>query len=356
MNPAQELTLNHGEPIKNRFFLAPMTNCQSHADGVLSEEEYHWLTLRAQGGFGLTMTCAAHVQAAGQGFPGQLGVFSDEHLPGLTRLAKGIKHLGSNASVQLHHAGARSPKDLVGVPVAPSDDPESGARALSTSEVEQLIEDFISAAVRCEKAGFDGVEIHGAHGYILCQFLSPTSNLRTDSFGGSLENRFSPIKKILEGIRDRCGTDFQVGLRLSLERFGINVAESIEVSTQVLADARYDYLDLSLWDVLKEPEEDEFKGKTLMSYFTDLPRNGVRLGVAGKIGSGAVIQRMLDEGADFVSIGRAAILHHDFANQVLADPGFEQHLLPVSRDYLSREGLSPKFVDYMSKWPGFVEG
>jgi 2,4-dienoyl-CoA reductase-like NADH-dependent reductase (Old Yellow Enzyme family) len=356
MIPAQELTLNHGLPIKNRLFLAPMTNSQSNADGKLSDDEFHWLTMRAQGGFGLTMTCAAHVQAVGQGFPGQLGVFSDEQLPGLTRLAKGIKDFGSNASVQLHHAGARSPKDLVGVPVAPSDDAESGSRALSESEVEQLIEDFISAAVRCEKAGFDGVEIHGAHGYILCQFLSPTENRRTDRFGGSLENRYRPIAMILEGIRLRCGSDFQVGLRISMERFGVNLPEAIEVAEWVLADDRYDYLDLSLWDVQKEPEDDAFKGKTLMSYFTGQARNGVRLGVAGKIGSGRVIQQMLNEGADFVSIGRGAILHHDFANLVLADPSFEQRSLPVSRDYLSREGVSPKFVDYMSRWAGFVEG
>ena len=78
----QPLTLNCGATLKNRFVLAPLTNSQSHVDGTLSDEEYHWLTLRAQGGFALTMTCAAHVQAEGQGFPGQLGIFSDHHLDG----------------------------------------------------------------------------------------------------------------------------------------------------------------------------------------------------------------------------------------------------------------------------------
>ena len=85
------LTLASGATLKNRFILAPLTNSQSHADGTLSDEEYHWLTKRAEGGFSLTMTCAAHVQAVGQGFPGQLGIFSDNHLEGLTRLAAGIK-------------------------------------------------------------------------------------------------------------------------------------------------------------------------------------------------------------------------------------------------------------------------
>ncbi|MBS1717040.1 MAG: NADH:flavin oxidoreductase [Armatimonadetes bacterium] len=352
---ADELKLIHGPAIKNRIFLAPLTNCQSHEDGTISDDEYRFLVMRAEGGFGMTMTCASHVQAVGQGFPGQLGVFSDKHLPGLTHLAKGIKAFGSNASVQLHHAGRISPKELVGTPVAPSDDAESGARGMSEAEVEQLIEDFIAAAVRCEKAGFDGIEIHGAHGYILCQFLSPEYNRRTDRFGGSLENRYRPIDMICEGIRQRCSPDFQVGLRISVERYGVELMEAVEVARWVLADPRFDYLDLSLWDVDKEPKEEQYKG-LLRSYFTSLPRSGVRLGAAGKIGSGAAIQSVLDDGFDFVSIGRGAILHHDFAKRVLADPTFEQRDLPVTEAYLASEGLGPPFIKYMRGRPGFVEG
>src|SRR6201992_2294900 len=91
-----------GPAWKNRFMLAPLTNTQSHPDGRLSDEEFHWLTLRATGGFGLVMTCAAHVQRIGQGFPGQLGVFSDDHLPGLTRLAAEIRGAGAGSLVQAH--------------------------------------------------------------------------------------------------------------------------------------------------------------------------------------------------------------------------------------------------------------
>ncbi len=132
------LTLRHGPALANRFMLAPLTNTQSHPDGRLSDDEYRWLTLRAQGGFGLTMTCAAHVQPSGQGFPGQLGIHSDAHLEGLTRLAAGIKAAGSVAAVQLHHAGLRAPKALVGTPVAPSADAETGARELTPGESAQL--------------------------------------------------------------------------------------------------------------------------------------------------------------------------------------------------------------------------
>src|SRR5580704_8935962 len=167
----EPLTFARGPAMKNRFMLAPLTNLQSHPDGTLSDEEFHWLTMRAKGGFGLTMTCASYVQRRGQGFPGQLGIFSDEHLPGLTRLAAAIRAEGSVAIAQLHHAGMRSPKDLIGeTPLCPSDNAETGARALAPREVEQLTEDFIAAAVRSERAGFDGAELHGAHGYVLCQF------------------------------------------------------------------------------------------------------------------------------------------------------------------------------------------
>ena len=199
-NLFQSLAFPSGATMKNRFMLAPLTNTQSHVDGTLSDDEYNWLTMRASGGFGLTMSCAAHVQAQGQGFPGQLGIFSDDHLPGLTRLADGIKERDSLSMVQLHHAGMRSPKDLIGCqPQCPSDNSKWGARALSTEEVEQLIEDFICAAVRAEQAGFDGVEVHGAHGYILAQFLSSETNQRTDQFGGNAENRGRPIKQIIDG-------------------------------------------------------------------------------------------------------------------------------------------------------------
>src|SRR4030042_3827858 len=98
----------HGPTAKNRFMLSPLTNAQSHEDGRLSDDEFNWLTLRARGGFGLTVTCASHVQPRGQGFPGQLGIFSDEHLGGLSRLAAGLKAEGSRPQGQLHPAGMRS--------------------------------------------------------------------------------------------------------------------------------------------------------------------------------------------------------------------------------------------------------
>ena len=351
---AEPLSLAHGPAWKNRFMLAPLTNQQSHADGTLSDDEYRWLTMRAEGGFGLTMTCAAHVQAQGQGFAGQLGVFGDEHLEGLTRLADRIRACDSVSSVQLHHAGIRAAKEIVTDIVGPSEDAETGARAMTTAEVEAARDAFIASAKRSEKAGFDGVEIHGAHGYLLAQFLSPELNRRDDKYGGSLENRARLIMEVIEGIRSSCRSDFQLGLRLSPERFGLKLAEVRDVAAEILRQGKIDFLDMSLWDVFKEPVEEEFQGRSLLSYFAELPRGDVRLGAAGKIMSSRHVAEVLENGCDFAVIGRAAILRHDFPRRVMADPAYTSPDLPVTAKHLSDEGLGDTFIKYMSGWKGFV--
>tara|TARA_B110001450_G_scaffold110065_1_gene103960 strand:+ start:1749 stop:2816 length:1068 start_codon:yes stop_codon:yes gene_type:complete len=341
----QPLTFSSGATLKNRFMLAPLTNTQSHPDGKLSDDEYRWLTMRAQGGFGLTMTCAAHIQAVGQGFPGQLGIFSDDHLEGLTKLATGIKREDSLAVVQLHHAGMRSPADLIGqAPVCPSNHEETGAVGLSSEGVQQLIEDFICGAERAEKAGFDGVEIHGAHGYILAQFLSGTINQRQDEFGGSIKNRMRPITEIIDGIRTRCRPDFLLGLRLSPERFDVHLPDIVEVAKNVLSAGKIDFLDMSLWDSFKEPEDEAFKGRTLLSYFTELERGNVALGIAGKLRNPSEINQAMAAEIDFVMLGRAAIIHHDFPRQMQEDSNFTPMRTPVSADHCVERGLGKRLL------------
>ncbi len=354
-DPFDPLHFSNGLRMKNRFMLAPLTNLQSHDDGTLSDDEYRWLTFRARGGFGMTMTCASHVQETGRGFPGQLGCFGDQHLDGLSRLASGIRKHDSIAMLQLHHAGMRSPADLIGTtPVCPSENTKHGARALSLAEVEQMVEDFIAAAVRAQSAGFDGVEVHGAHGYVLCQFLSPTINQRDDDYGGSIENRARIIFDVVDGIRDRCGPEFLLGVRLSPERFDVRLDEIRWLAERLMRDATVNFIDMSLWDTLKEPEEEAFKGRTLMSYFTELDRGDVRLGVAGKLRRPADVSRALSDGADFAILGRAGILHHDYPNQVKANADFEPMKPPVSADYLREQGLGEALIDYVRNW-NFVE-
>lgn len=352
----EPLSFARGPAMKNRVALAPLTNLQSHPDGVLSDDEFRWLTWRAKGGFGLVMTCAAHVQAIGQGFPGQLGIWNDRHIAGLTRLAAAIKAHGALAWMQLHHAGMRAPQDLIGqTPVSASDaSGEVTARGLSAPEVEALAQSFIDAAVRADKAGFDGVELHGAHGYIIAQFLSPEINQRTDQWGGSLDNRARLLRTIIAGVRARCRPDFQLGVRLSAERFGLVLGEMVELAQALMTSGDLDLLDISLWDYRKRPDGAGESDATLLSHFARLPRGDTRLGGAGKIMSAADARAALDAGFDFVMLGRAAILHHDAPMRMAADPTYAAPPLPVSAAHLQAEGLGPAFLDYMRSWKGFV--
>lgn len=334
----------------NRFALAPLTNGQSHADGTLSDVEEHWLTLRAKGGFAMTMTCAAHVQACGQGFPGQLGIFSDVHIPGLSRLADAIARYDSRSMVQLHHAGMRSPKDLIGqAPLCPSDNAEFGAVAMTVEQVEGAVADFVAAARRAEQAGFDGVELHGAHGYLIGQFLSPEVNQRSDQYGGSLDNRARMLWQIIDGIREQCGEQFQLGLRLSPERFGIKFEEMKTLVEALFASETLDYLDLSLWDVFKRPHGQDI-GPTMLEQFAALPRHGTRIGAAGKVRSAQEAKRCLEMGADFVFLGRAAIVDSDFPAQLQANPDFEPTPMPASVAHLEAQGVSAPFLDYLRQF------
>lgn len=347
-----QVELQNGPAWANRFALAPLTNTQSHADGTLSDDEYHWLVARAEGGFGLTMTCATYVSREGQAWGGQLGISDDRHLPGLIRLADGIRAAGSVSSVQLHHGGRRSNPEVTGVAnVAPFDDPDKNTRALTTDEVHQAVEDFVVAAQRAERAGFDGVEVHGAHGYLICQFLDGRNNHRTDGYGGSLEERARMLFEVLRGIRERTGPDFQVGIRLTPQGNGIVLDKGVTVAGWVLDSGLVDYVDMSLWDAFATVGEGE---DLLIDQFTRLPRGGVRLGAAGKIRTVEQAQWCLEHGADFVDLGRAAIVHHDFPGRA-ADPAFAMADLPVTKEHLRAERVSDTFIDYIDAgWPDFV--
>ncbi|WP_225035497.1 NADH:flavin oxidoreductase [Winogradskyella sp. SM1960] len=354
--PQTPITFKCGATLKNRFMLAPLTNEQSHDDGQLSDDEFHWLTMRAKGQFGLVMTCASHVQEIGKGFSGQLGIFSDDLIEGHTKLANAIKAEGSLAVIQLHHAGMRSPKDVImQKAVCPSDSKKHNARALTLEEIIQLKDDFINAALRAKHCGYDGVEVHGAHGYILTQFLSSDINKRNDDYGGSLENRSRLLFEIVTEIRNQCGPAFLLGVRLSPERFGMKLSEIKLISQQLIDSNVIDLLDLSLWDCFKTPEEYPESQKNLLEHILELDYKNVKLTVAGKISTGTDVKKVLDSGVDFVTVGRSGILHHDFPKQVIENPNFIPIKTPVSESYLRAEGLSTKFIDYMRRWDGFVE-
>jgi 2,4-dienoyl-CoA reductase-like NADH-dependent reductase (Old Yellow Enzyme family) len=356
INANSKIIFPCGAIMKNRFMLAPLTNQQSLENGQLSNDELKWLTMRAEGQFGLVMTCASHVQEIGKGFPGQLGIFSDNLNEGHIKLTTNIKEHGSLAVIQLHHAGMRTPFELIHQkPVCPSDNEETNARGLTLEEVKQLRDDFITAAIRAKKCGYNGVEVHGAHGYILTQFLSSEINKRTDEYGGSLLNRSRLLFEIVDGIREKCGKDFLLGVRLSPERFGMDIEEVKSVCQRLINAGNIDFLDISLWDSFKIPYEEKYQNITLLEHFNNLDFKKVKWTVAGKISNAVDVQKILDSGVDFVSIGTSAILHHNFPKLVIENPAFNPITIPVSEEHLKKEGLGKKFIEYLKRWPDFVK-
>jgi len=365
--PAQAGSLQ----LANRIVMAPLT--RNRAPGAIPTALMATYYLQ-RATAGLIVTEATAISHQGQGYADVPGLYAPEQIEGWKRVTAAVHAAGGRIVTQLWHVGRVSHTELQpggGQPVAPSAVraktktvlivdgvptfvDTSEPRALDIAEIPGIVDDYRRAALAAIEAGFDGVEIHGAHGYVLAQFLSPEVNQRTDRWGGSPENRARIVIDILKGVRERCGPDFQLGLRLSPERFGLDLGEIRDLAQRLMTEDLIDYLDMSLWDVRKAPMDEAYKDKSLIRWFTDLDRGDVRLGVAGKVMTPADAEWCLDQGCDFVLIGRGAILHHDWPKLAAADPAFRPISLPVTREHLRAEGLSDRFVTYMQAWKGFV--
>ena len=176
-----------------------------------------------------------------------------------------------------------------------------------------------------------------------------------DRYGGSLEKRSRLLFEIVNEIRKRCGDKFLLGVRLSPEKFGMRLSEIKIIAQQLIDSEQIDFLDLSLWDCFKLPEEQPESKLTLLEHITDLNFKNVKLTVAGNIRTGKDVQKVLDLGVDFVTIGRSGILHHDFPKRVIDNPNFIPVENPVTETYLRSEGLSDTFIKYMRRWDGFIK-
>lgn len=347
------LVLRTGLRATNRVVLAPMTNKQSHDDGTLADDELAWLCSRAEGGFGTVMTCAAHVAKDGQGWTGELGIFDDRHVPGLRRLADALRERGAASIVQIFHGGMRADPEVTGV-VPWTASAAEGARAATSEDLEAVIDRFAAAAARAQQAGFDGLEIHGAHGYLFTQFLSATGNQRDDAWGGPLEHRARLLREVARAIRARVRGDFTVGVRLSPEDFGntrgIDLDETIQVA-RWLADDGVDFVHVSLWrsnlNTAKYPD------RHAVDLFRAALPSDVALFAAGGVWTRAEADALLARGADAVALGRCAIINRDWPRRIV-DPEWVATRPPVSIAELRAAGLSPAFAEYMRAWKNFV--
>ena len=224
--------------VRNRIVMAPMTSGYSSPDGYATQTLTDFYLARANGGAGLITCESCYVEKGGKGFVGHLSLDDDKYIPGLARLTEPVKSAGAKIVLQLIHCGRQTTPSLCGQqPVAPSPIPcpvlKEMPHEASINEIGQIVEAFVQAAHRARKAGFDGVEVHAAHGYLINQFLSPYSNKRTDTYGGDLSARSKMLLEIVSGIKQDVGADYPVFCRLSADEFvqgGLTLADTRTVA------------------------------------------------------------------------------------------------------------------------------
>lgn len=326
----QKLTFKRGLTLKNRFVMAPMTTKMSFYDGVITQDEIDYYALRS-GEVGMVITGAANVQADGKGWEGELGVSDDYQIPNLTKLAAAIKRNGTKAILQIFHAGRMTDSSVLrGVsPVSASAVAAErvGAevpRELQDQEIEAVIENFKQATIRAIKAGFDGVEIHGANTYLLQQFFSPHSNRRTDRWGGTREKRFRFVEQVVKAVTaavdESDAKDFIVGYRFSPEEIetpGIRFDDTLYLVDQ-LAELSLDYLHISLNEFNRYSQHPDYQKQPMIQYLKAEIAGRVPLIAVGDLRTKAEITELLQI-ADLVAIGRSLLIDPHFTAKILAD-------------------------------------
>ena len=322
--------------IKNRLVMSPMGCGLANLDGTPSDDMISYYEARAIGGAGLIIPEITRVNDVhGQGLLRQLSVTKDRHIKPLSKLAEAVHKHGSKVFIQLHHPGRETVSALLGGQkvVAPSEVPckylKQETRALETSEVKELIKQFISGAVRVQKAGCDGVELHAAHGYLLQQFLSPYTNKREDEYGGSFENRLRIVIEIIDGIRKECGEDFPIGVRLSVEEFldktgvtedYIHIQDGIKIA-MALEKAGIDFIDVScgLYETgITSVEPISFPQGWRRDMILAV-KSHVKIPVIGVsvIREPGVAEKFLEDGVeDFISMGRTWLADENWGRKV----------------------------------------
>lgn len=309
--------------LTNRFVRSATWEGMAGEDGSCTPALINVAVRLARGGVGLIITGHAFVSDEGRAGPRQMGVYSDALLPGLIAMTKVVHAAGSRIVMQIAHAGCRAAAQLSGLqPISPSVfENERGvtSRKMTQADIERMTKVFAQAAARAQKAGFDGVQIHGAHGYLLDQFLSPFYNKRTDGYGGPVENRTRMVLEVLKGIRNAVGEDFPVLIKMTSEEFldgGLTVEEMLK-SSRMLEQGGIDAIEMSGGNPYSadyspfrrgklDSEEQEVYYREAARRFKETIR--VPLILVGGIRSYTVAERLVAEGtADYVSMCRPFI-------------------------------------------------
>lgn len=305
--------------IKNRLIVPPMLTEYASEDGRLTERYISYYEEKAKGGWGLIICEDNAVDIKGVGFKSIPGVWSDEIMAEHTTLVERVHEAGAKIAVQLYHAGRQSHSSLLGEkPVAPSaiQDPVMGEtpRALLTEEIKDLVEKYAQAARRSKEAGYDAVELHGAHGYLINQFVSPFSNKRTDQYGGTLHNRLRFPLEIIKRVKELVGEEYPIIYRISAEELvegGLTI-EDTKTIAMFLEEAGVSAIHAS-GGVYKSSATLCAPTAVQTAIFSDYAKEikkvvNIPVLTVNKIVYPEVAEALLrEEKADFVSMGRASI-------------------------------------------------
>lgn len=337
--------------LKNRVVMAPMTNFSSNEDGTVSGPEIDYYIRRSKGA-GMVITACVYVSRGGKGFAGEFGADRDELIPSLRRLAEAIKGEGAKAVLQIFHGGRQCPPEQLpdGQPVSagnvPSELPGGGhgpvPRPLTDNEIEGIIADFGAAARRAIEAGFDGVEIHGANGYLLQQFFSPHSNTRGDRWGGDLQKRLAfplaVLRAVKSAVNEHASSPFLVGYRFSPEEPetpGITMAETFAL-IDALKKEGLDYLHVSQMDLWSLPHRGTEDSRPRIEQIVDCAGSGLPVIGVGSLYSAEDALKSLSSGISLVALGRPLLIEPDWVQKVAegrADE-IETELDPAAQDAL----------------------
>ncbi|WP_071393379.1 oxidoreductase [Bacillus tuaregi] len=319
--------------LKNRIVMPPMGTNLSGPDGEITDHMIAYYEERAKGGTGLVIVEVASIDYEyGKAAVTQPRVDEDRFIPGIHRLVNAVHKHGAKIFMQLHHAGRESKSILIGgkqiVAPSPVTCPSIGEepRELTTAEVKELVMKFVMGAVRAKLAGADGVEIHAAHGYLVNQFLSPYTNLRTDEYGGSFENRMRFIDEIIVGIKKHCGQDFPVSVRLSVDEFvkgGIDLEMGLRIGAH-LEKTGVDSLHASAgtYDSSEVIVESPLYEQGWRVYLAEEMKKAVSIPVitVGVIREPEFAESILADGkADFIAIGRGQIADPEWVHKVMEE-------------------------------------
>ncbi|MBD8215886.1 flavocytochrome c [Erwinia persicina] len=347
LNP---LTLPNGAVLKNRLLMAPMTTCTGFYDGTVTSELVEYYRDRA-GSIGTVIVECCFIDPKGPAFPGAIAIDSDNKIPGLAKIAHAIKTEGSKAILQIYHGGRMVEPELIGgrIPVAPSAiaAPREGAttpQALTAEEVDVMITKFGDAVNRAIKAGFDGVEIHGANTYLIQQFYSPNSNQRDDKWGGSRDNRARFPLEVLEithkMVERFADSSFIIGYRFSPEEIevpGIRFDDTLYL-LEKLAARGLDYVHFSVGQLLRSSIVDREDPTPLITNY--LAARSETLARVPVIGVGGVVNKAdaemaLEYGFDLVAVGKACIAYPDWADRIIKNDHLELFIDSTQREALN---------------------